>query len=1075
MSDGTLTIYSASAGSGKTFRLAGIYLAHLFQSRYNYRRILAVTFTNKATAEMKGRILDQLFRLSGGGKSEYLQELIAQTGKDEDFLRKEAGEILNSILHDFSRFSVTTIDAFFQRVIRSFARETGLRTGFNIELDHSLILSEAVDEMLASASDNPELAGWLDSYVMSRLNEEKGWNLKEGIMKLSQELFREEFKILSGEQLEKLRDKKYLHDYVAQIRGIKYSYEKRLESLAGESLKLFSQFGLSDDLFYYKGKGIPGFLKALAAGKPKGPNQYVLKVLEDPPRWASARMTPQLQSAIDAGLGSLVSEILNLIEKNSGIYNSAAAVLENIYALGILSDVLEKVHDVATSENSFLISDSGDLLWQITRGDQSPFIYEKIGNAFENFMIDEFQDTSLLQWKNFQPLITNSMGEGHDNLVVGDIKQSIYRFRNSDWRILRNMQDELADGKRILSMPLLKNWRSRSNIVRFNNSLFSLIPHLADTSFPEASGLLSFAGIYSEAIQEEHAVSTGGYVSIGLIENETSDPAETGKAGGKVIKRKWQDIVLDKLPGIIESVQEKGYKASDIGILVRGSREGAMVLEKMIAWGNEHKSNFNYNIVSNDSLTLSNSHAITFIISVLKVIDDSADMVSRAEMVRFYNLATGKDDPESLPLYSDMFAGGNEPNLPEGYEKFLDIASRMSLFETIENIILFFSLGEYPWNVPYLNTFQDHVTSFTTGKNSGLDLFLEWWENSGKSKSVVLPSDQDAARVFTIHKSKGLEFPVVIIPFLSWHTDHEPTKQPFIWVAPETDPFNNLGILPLRYSDKLVHTIFEKDYLTEKHSCCLDNINLLYVAMTRAVDAIYGFLPASPGAYDGISKLLIEAFGSDNNPAGEKGLTLSEYLNADKTLFEFGELPVKAGKESKKHDILAEKYLVTRKPESLRLKLHGENYFSEEGEAIRQKINYGKLMHEVFEKIDTIDDIGAAVIRLVMEGKIGSSEAATLESRIRELVTAPEVAEWFGRNVEVMKEAEILMPAGTTRRPDRIVLVNGKAVIIDFKFGEEKEHYFTQVGEYLDLISQMGYSEPEGYIWYVEKNKVVKV
>jgi ATP-dependent helicase/nuclease subunit A len=1075
MRDGTLTIYSASAGSGKTFRLAGIYLAQLFRSRYSYRKILAVTFTNKATAEMKGRILDQLYKLSCGEKSDYLGELIASTGKDETWLRTEAGEILNAVLHDFSRFSVSTIDAFFQKVIRSFAREMGLHSGFNIELDNSIILSEAVDQMLASAKDDRDLSGWLDRYVNARLNEEKSWNLKEGIIKLSKELFREEFKILSTDQFGKLKDKKFLHDYVAKIEAIKHTYEKSLTALASEALLLFSEFELSDDMFFSKGKGVPGFLRNVAAGKFKEPNSFVKKINDEPPKWATGRTAPQLQAAIDDGLGAKVREMLDIFRNDTVFYRSASAVLDNIYALGILSDVLEKVHEVATSENSFLISDSGDLLWQITRGEQAPFIYEKIGNFFENFMIDEFQDTSLLQWKNFEPLIANSMGEGHDNLVVGDVKQSIYRFRNSDWRILKNMQENSVDGKRILSIPLLTNWRSRSNIINFNNSLFSVIPQIADKSFQEKSAGLSFRTIFSESLQDDHAPGSGGYVRIEMINSPV--PEKDADSGEEFIAAalKWQDSVLDKLPGIIESVQAKGYKASDIGILVRGSREGAMVLGKMIAYGNLHQGSCNYNVVSNDSLTLSNSHAVTFIISVLKVLDSGDDQISKAEMIRFYSLATGKTDPESVPLIIESFDDGGAACLPEGYVAFIKTIAGMSLFEAVENIILFFQLGEYPWNVPYLNTFQDMVTNFTTGKNSGLDLFLEWWENTGKNKSVVLPADQDAAKVFTIHKSKGLEFPIVIIPFISWHTDYEPSKQPYIWLSPAEEPFSDLGILPLRYGEKLNHTLFTGDYLREKYSCFLDNINLLYVAMTRAVDAMYGFLPASPGKSNGISKLIIEALACNENPAGEKGFILTDHVSADKTLFELGELPVRKSVESTREEVVSDRYLVTRKPGSLRLKLHGENYFSSEGEAIRRKINYGKLMHEVFEKIDSEDDIGEAVSRLVMEGKIVSSDAAPLETRIRELVSSPEVKDWFKKGSSVLKEADILMPSGTTRRPDRIVLINGRAIIIDFKFGEEKEHYFRQVGEYLNLLSQMGYADSEGYIWYVEKNKVVRV
>ncbi|MGD0341949.1 MAG: UvrD-helicase domain-containing protein [Bacteroidales bacterium] len=1074
MEHGTLTIYSASAGSGKTFKLAGIYLAHLFRSKYNYRKILAVTFTNKATAEMKSRILDQLCSIASGGKSDYLPNLLKETGKSEDTLRKEAKDILFAILHDFSRFSVCTIDAFFQKVIRSFARETGLHSGFNVELDHTLILSSAVDEMIASSSDDHELGEWLNTYVMANLDEEKSWDLKGAIIKLSEELFREKFKILSTDEISHLSDKGYLLGYIDKLKSVRHAYEADLTAMGKEALKLFGDFGLNDDMFYYKSSGIPNFIRNLARGKASDPNSYVRKIEGDAPKWSTGKISSQLQSALDGGFEKTIRGILKYIDENRIRYKSSIAILSNIYALGILSDVLRNVHEVATSENSFLISDAGELLSLITKGDQAPFIYEKIGNRFENFMIDEFQDTSILQWNNFYPLILNSMGEGNDNLVVGDVKQSIYRFRNSDWHILGEMKENLADNKRFLSEPLSRNWRSRSEIIRFNNSLFTVIPQIIDRTFTDAPGAIKFSQLYSEAAQDDPEKGSGGYVRLEFVDDEKNDEAESAESSSEV-PRKWKDIVLDRISGIIESLQDKGYNASDIGILVRTAREGAAVLEKMIEYGSKASGSYNYNVVSNDSLILSNSHAIIFIIAVLKVLDDPDDMISRAEMIRFYHFAKGDINSESVPLFHDTLAGCPETGLPEGYEIFLEKAAKMPLFEATENIISFFGIGSYSWNVSYLNTFQDIVLNFAGSRSNDFSSFLEWWETSGKSKSVVLPDGQDAAKVFTIHKSKGLEFPVVIAPFLSWHTDHEPTKQPIIWARPDAEPFNELGIVPLRYTDKLLDTVFAGDYLEENYSTCLDNVNLLYVTMTRAIDALYGFVPNKPGTYNGISKLIKEAMATDGNPAGEKGFALSGKYDAEKKVFELGAIPEKQRKEERRNDIVSTEYIVCRRPGSLRLKLHGENYFSSGGEEVRQKINYGKMMHEVFEKIDSIDDIEAAVQNLVMEGKIGEADSRGLIGKMKSLLSVSPVSDWFRPGIKVMKEAEILMPSGNTRRPDRIIMADGKAIIIDFKFGEEKKHYFRQVEEYRDLMSDMGYTGIDAFIWYVEKNKIIKV
>jgi hypothetical protein len=457
------------------------------------------------------------------------------------------------------------------------------------------------------------------------------------------------------------------------------------------------------------------------------------------------------------------------------------------------------------------------------------------------------------------------------------------------------------------------------------------------------------------------------------------------------------------------------------------------------------------------------------------VLDDPDDMISRAEMARFYHLAKGDIDSESIPLFRDMLTGGSETGLPEGFEIFLEKAGKMPLFEATENIISFFGIGRYSWNVSYLNTFQDLVLNFAGSKSNDFSSFLEWWDIAGNKKSVVLPANQDAARVFTIHKSKGLEFPVVIAPFLSWHTDHEPAKQPIIWVKPDREPFNKLGIIPLRYSDKLLDTVFAVDYIEENYSACLDNVNLLYVAMTRAVDALYGFVPNKPGAYNGIAKIIKEAVATDQNPAGEKGFALSGKYDAEKKVFELGSIPEKEGREERKGDFVSTEYIVCQRPGSLKLKLHGENYFSSGSEEVRQKINYGKLMHEVFEKINSIDDVEISVQNLVMEGKITDADSQDIIGKMNSLLSASPVSDWFRPGIKVMKEAEILMPSGNTRRPDRIILVDGKAVIIDFKFGEEKELYSRHVEEYRDLMLDMGYKAIDTFIWYVEKNKIVKV
>src|ERR1035437_279695 len=1062
MGQGTLTIYSASAGSGKTYKLTAIYLANLFRSRYNYRKILAVTFTNKATTEMKSRILDHLHKLAVGENSDYLPVLVKATDKTEEWIRREAKELLNSILHDFSRFSISTIDSFFQKVLRAFAREVGLHTGFNIELDHSIILSTAVDEMIASSAVDTQLKNWLITYAMSNIDEEKNWNLKDGIIKLSEELFKEKFKILSLEERSKLEDKKFLLEYIEKIRSISHSFENTLIKFGKKADEIYSKFELSDDLFYRKGQGIPGFIKSLVSGNVKGPNSYVREIDKEQSRWSTGTITTQLESAISSGLGQTLLDAIHYYDENIVVYNSAVSIFSNIYALGILSDVLHNVHLIATSENSFLLSDAGELLNLITREDQAPFIYEKVGNRYENFMIDEFQDTSIIQWNNFKPLIDNSMAEGFDNLVVGDVKQSIYRWRNSNWRILGTVLESMVDNKRVFSETLTSNWRSRSNIIRFNNTLFTIIPDQIDNSLSDEMLPVSFKKLYAEAFQGDPCKNDGGFVRLEFIQNSN--------------EKKWQEVVIERLPHIIESIQDKGYKASDIGIIVRDGKEGGLVLNTLIDYNNKYPGNrnvYNFNAVSNDSLLLSNSPVIIFIVSVISVVNDPQDSVSRAIMLRFFLMSIGDVEAEKISLQSDKLIEGSRAYFPEGYEKFLDRIRQMSLFEATESIIKFFRLGDYSWNVPFLNTFQDYIVNFSGSKNSDIQTFLDWWEESGKKKSVVLPGNQDAIRILTIHKSKGLEFKVVILPFLSWNLDHLASKQTFLWVKPETPPFNDLGIIPVKYSKDLTNTIFADYYKEEKYSVYLDNINLLYVALTRAKDVLYGFSVDNPRLENTIAGVLKNAM--TMIPEVQKGteFNLKSHYNDENLVFEYGEIPENITGSTDKKNLISSRYSVSQTMESLKLKLHGENYFSSESQIIRKKINYGKLMHEVFEGINTPADISTAVRKLVLEGKLADEESADIEKRVNDMIRIPQVADWFMPDTKVLKEAGILLPIGVTRRPDRVIFKNGKTTIIDFKFGEENSHYAKQVDQYRTLLFDMGYKDIEAFIWYVDKNKIV--
>ena len=628
---------------------------------------------------------------------------------------------------------------------------------------------------------------------------------------------------------------------------------------------------------------------------------------------------------------------------------------------------------------------------------------------------------------------------------------------------------KLVDDKRIIDKPLKINWRSCSNIVKFNNALFSIIPSQLDEELSEYAPVTSFSDLFSEASQEmpgekdKSKDRDKGYVRIGFL--ETTD------------EENWEQGALRQLPEIIESVQDKGYNASDIGILVRNNREGAIVLNEIISYSlkcpDEKKNRYNYNIVSNESLLLVNSPAINFLIAVLEVLDNPEDMIARAQMLRFYLLATGHDHAENVQMFSESLIDDSVRFFPHGYEDFLSGIKYLTLWNITEKTIDFFKLGNHSHHVAYLNSFQDIIIHFTATMTPGIPSFLEWWESEGNKKSILLPGQQDSIRVLTIHKSKGLEFGIVILPFLSWNLDHKPFHSNILWTRPHQDPFDKLGIVPVRYKKELSETIFAGQYYEERYSAYLDNINLLYVAMTRAKYAIFGFAPDTPRTDKRIASVLMEAIDSKEQVRGGQDEFLSNYFNREKKLFEFGEMP-----EGRKGKISTPRfridyYSVNESQASLKLKLHWENYFSGDLSDARLRVDYGKLMHGIFEEIETSEDVDAAVRRKVIEGKIPSEDEDGMRKKINSLISRPEVNAWFEKGNEVLNEASVLMPGSGTKRPDRIILRGGKTIIIDFKFGDENPHYLSQIRSYRKILTEMGYSGVEAYLWYVDADKIV--
>lgn len=1073
-----LTIYKASAGSGKTFKLTEEYLNLLFKYPENYRRILAVTFTNKATAEMKKRILSELNKLAKGSDSDYLPGLKSKFKLTESEIKLKANKILSFLLHDFSKFSVSTIDKFFQKIIRSFTREVGIQPGYTIELNQNEVLSKVVDELLLDLDQNIDLRNWLSSLTTDNIEQGNKWDFKDDILKLGKEIFKEEFKAFGHQLMKKMSDKDLLKNYIKELQQIKLKFENNLSGIAKKALEMIQSAGLAIDDFKWGKSSVPNYFNKII-NKDYELKTRTLKGAANFDEWIPKK-SPKIdiiETTLNAGLFDFLVEAVDFYQENNTQYNSSLEILKFVHTLGILTDISKKLHEYCEEQNIFLISDAAKLLQIIIDDNDAPFIYEKAGSIYKHFMIDEFQDTSKTQWLNFKPLIGNSLAQGSKNLVVGDIKQSIYRWRNGDWKILSDeIQNDFAQFDPD-EQSLNTNWRSKKNIIDYNNAIFCYSSQIIQQNFnsdfddsDESSNPYEtkISDAYQDVFQEIPTSNNkeGGYVNHTFLSEKEYDS--------------WKEEVKLRLPKILEDLQEKGHHLNDIAILVRSGREGQDIANTLIDYKNQTTTKYKFDFISNDSLFLVNSSLIRFILSILEYTLDPNDKINLSFIAHEYNSYINSDTSSKNDLHEILRNHSNEElesqlqNLfPKEFIESIDQIKQLPIYELIDRIIRLFKLSEITAELPYLNAFLDIVLDF--GKNSASDIhtFINWWEETGIKKTLSVSENQDAIRIITIHSSKGLEFKNVIIPFCNWEIDHKPSQTNIMWCNTNEEPFNKLDLIPIKYSKKLINTVFKHEYQKEKLHAYVDNLNLLYVAFTRAEENLFTFSPIKEKitSIKNIGDLLYFTYENYKKFPSDKSLIeIVDCWDNQSQSFELGEL--KQAKESKKE--LPDEFEINQFESfdiknKLRLKLHDNSFFTGQESAPFEKVNHGKVMHEVFENIKTEKDISKAIDKLISVGKISPNEKLEIKNKIETIFKDEQVKDWFSDNWAVKNEAEIILTNGKTSRPDRVISNDEKTIVIDYKFGEqEEEKHHKQVKSYMEILKKMENKTVEGFLWYVD-------
>ena len=1051
------SIYRSSAGSGKTRTLAKEYLKLALRFRSDYfKHILAVTFTNKSTQEMKDRILAYLNDFSNGVQNDLSRELQQELSMDAATFQNYAQEVRSEILHHYAQFSISTIDAFFQKVIRSFTREAGLAGDYRLEVEQEPILAEVIDNLIDELGNNKILTNWVVEFAQENLMSDRAWDVRGSLLDFSKEIFSEEFKNIESDLYKLSTDKTFFPDLLNELRKIKSSFVSTIKSKATEAVSLIQLHHLHFDDFKYGGGGAYSYLTKLSVlasvndfnDKEKG--KRAEKEYQQSINWPN-KDTPHkaaIQKLAEDRLIPLLNEILEFRKRNFSRALSAEVAIGNFYSFGLMADISRKLKEYKDENSVMLLADASHFLSGVINHSDTPFIYEKVGSFYKNFLIDEFQDTSRLQWQNFLPLLNNGLDQGYPSLVVGDVKQAVYRWRGGDLKLLQQHVEAHIGDDRTTVKNLNQNFRSAKHVVEFNNALFESGAHWVSGQTGHPISIEAYRDVEQATSKAE-----SGFVHVSFIATHEEDA--------------WRDQAMQQIPKHLEKLQQLGAALKDIAILVRTNDEGQQIVAHLLQYKSSPQAqpNCRYDVVSNESLRLGGAASVNLLVSALKYLLNTEDAIARAQLG--YEYARMHEPNREL---TEVFAVINqinfEINLPPEFSKQKVFLKKLPLFELTETLIGIFDLGSCTGELSYLLTFQDLVLDFTSREQNDLGAFLEWWDENKDKKSIQVSGEVNAAQILTVHKSKGLQFKYVIIPFCAWDLDHN--KPVALWVNSEEQPFAKAGHLPVRYSSTLTETLFAPYYEEERARCYLDNLNLLYVALTRAE---HGLIVTAPNPKKGkitVANILYHAI--------EASALLQQNWNPITTVLKSGDWSLKLSERKSERNQAKElkEYSSSSWRSKLVIKQTSKGHFQDPTETSK-KIKHGIHLHTILSRIKYRDEIQGTFDQLLMDGVITETEKPEIEILMDELFANHVVAGWFDTKWDVRTEVPILLPGQGDSRMDRLMIHQTKAVVVDFKTGEPARSDAAQVASYMETLRKMNFTEVEGFLFYIKTGEAVAV